>query len=228
MNKKPSRRVGVLFDIDGTLIDSNYLHALAWWRALKDSGRRVPMFTIHRLIGMGSDKLLQELLGEYSQEISERYSEYFRRLRQEVVSFEGAPDLLREVHERGGMVVLATSAKKEDLEVFLKVLDADDAIDHVTSSADVEESKPSPDVLEAALQAADLSKDNVVVVGDTVWDVKAAEELGIECICVETGGIARQELQEAGAVAVFRNVQELLDNLEEGPMGRLFGLPPAK
>lgn len=222
MDKEPSRHVGVLFDIDGTLIDSNYLHALAWWRALKDSGRQVPMFRIHRLIGMGSDKLLQDLLGEYSNEVSEIYSEHFRPLREEVVRFEGAADLLREVHSRGAVVVLATSAKKEDLEVFMKVLDADDAIDHVTSSADVEESKPSPDVFEAALKATGLSKDKVVAVGDTVWDVKASGELGIECICVETGGIARQELEEAGAAAVFRDVLELLDNLETGPMGRLF------
>jgi HAD superfamily hydrolase (TIGR01509 family) len=223
MNKQPSRHAGVLFDIDGTLIDSNYLHALAWWRALKDSGHRVPMYRIHRLIGMGSDKLLQELLGEYSEDVSEIYSEYFRPLREQVVRFEGVHDLLREVHSRGVMVVLATSAKKEDLDVFMKVLDADDAIDHVTSSADVDESKPSPDVFETALKATGLPKDNVVAVGDTVWDVKAAGELGIECICVETGGIARQELEEAGAVAVFRDVRELLDNLEAGPTGKLFG-----
>jgi HAD superfamily hydrolase (TIGR01549 family) len=222
MTETFSRRVGVLFDIDGTLIDSNYLHALAWWRALKDSGRRVPMFRIHRLIGMGSDKLLQELVGEYSEELSESYSEHFHPLRQEVVRFEGAPDLLREVHGRGATVVLATSAKKDDLEVFMRVLDSDDAIDHVTSSGEVEESKPSPDVLNAALEAAGLSKNDVVVVGDTVWDVKAANQLGIECICVETGGIARQELEEAGAVAVFRDVRELLENLGASPIGSLF------
>jgi HAD superfamily hydrolase (TIGR01509 family) len=215
--------VGVLFDIDGTLIDSNYFHAIAWWRAFIDIGRRVPMYRIHRLIGMGSDKLLEQLIGENSDEVSKGYSNHFRSLREELVSFDGAADLLRAVHERGAKVVLATSAKKEDLDVLMKVLDAEDVIDHVTSSADVEQSKPSPEVFETALKASGLSKTDVMVLGDTVWDIKAARQVGIQCVCVETGGISRQELEEAGAVAVFRDVRELLENLDTSPLRDLFG-----
>ncbi|MDQ4149175.1 MAG: HAD family hydrolase [Actinomycetota bacterium] len=219
-NDRPSTPPGILFDIDGTLVDSNYLHTLAWWRGLKETGRTAPMFQIHRLIGMGSDKLVPELLGDYVEEVSERYSANFRELRKEVIAFDSAAELLREVHGRGAVVVLATSAKTEDLEVLLEVLDAEDAIDHVTSSADVEETKPAPEVLEKALEKSGLARDSAIVVGDTVWDVKAAARLGLGCVCVEAGGTSRHDLEEAGAVAVFKDVQELLQKLDESPLAK--------
>src|SRR5688572_26086575 len=122
-------RCGVIFDIDGTLVDSNYQHAFAWWRAFREHGRVVPIFEIHRRIGMGGDNLLEDLIGSDSKELSETRKRYFRPLREELTAFDGASDLVREVSRRGALVVLATSASKEDLKALLAVLDADEAID---------------------------------------------------------------------------------------------------
>ena len=212
---------GVLFDIDGTLVDSNYQHAYAWWRALQEHGHRIPMFEIHRRIGMGSDNLLEELIGEYSEELSTARARHFRPLSLELTPFEGASDLLRAVHGRGSNVVLATSANKEDLAVLLKVIDADGAIDQVTSAADVEHSKPSPDVFQRALEISGLDPERAIVVGDTAWDIEAARKIGLRCVCVESGGWSPKDLLAAGAVAVFRTVKELLDQLDESPIGAL-------
>jgi HAD superfamily hydrolase (TIGR01509 family) len=215
------RPTGVLFDIDGTLVDSNYQHAFAWWQALREHGHRVPMFEIHRRIGMGSDNLLEELIGEYSEELSTSRARYFRPLSLELTAFDGGPELLRAVHGRGCKVVLATSANKEDLEVLLKVIEADDAIDQVTSAADVEHSKPCPDVFERALEISRLAPERAIVVGDTAWDIEAARRIGLGCVCVESGGWSPKDLLAAGAVAVFRTVKELFDRLDESPIGPL-------
>src|SRR4051812_33682971 len=134
-------RPGVLFDVDGTLVDSNYLHTIAWWRALRDRGHTVPMAWIHHRIGMGSDKLVPDLLGHDDPEASGVHGEHYRALHDHLTAFDRAGDLLREVKDRGGRVVLATSAEERDLKVLLGVIDADDAIDHVTSSGDVDASK---------------------------------------------------------------------------------------
>ena len=209
----------MLFDIDGTLVDSNYQHAYAWWRVLQEAGYGVPMFEIHRRIGMGSDYLLEELIGEFSQELSEARARHFRPFQSELKPFEGAAELLRVVHGQGSKVVLATSANKEDLKVLLEVIDAEDAIDQVTSAADVEHSKPSPDVFERALEISGLSPELAIVVGDTAWDIEAAKRIGLRCVCVESGGWSPKDLLAAGAVAVFRTVKELLDRLDESPVG---------
>lgn len=221
MGPMVSSAVGVLFDVDGTLVDSNYLHALAWWRSLREFGRQLPMFAIHRLVGMGADKLLEELIGDYRHEISDRYSEHFSRLADEIVIFPFARELLREVHGRNAKVVLATSAKQTDLDRLLTIIDAEDAIDHLTSSDDAEQSKPSPDIFETALQVSALSAGAAIAVGDTVWDVQAARDCGMDCVCVETGGTSRCELEEAGAIAVYRDVQDLLSQLDGSPVGAL-------
>jgi HAD superfamily hydrolase (TIGR01509 family) len=211
-------RSGVIFDIDGTLVDSNYQHSFAWWRALKEHGRLVPMFEIHRRIGMGGDNLLEDLIGSYSQELSERRKRYFRPLREELTAFDGAADLLRAVSHRGAKVVLATSASKEDLDALLAVLDADDAIDHITSVADVDNSKPDPDVFQRALDIAELVPERAIVLGDTPWDIEAAEKVGLKCVCVESGGWSRRDLESAGAVGVFHDPRELLDRLDQSPL----------
>jgi HAD superfamily hydrolase (TIGR01509 family) len=211
-------RSGVIFDIDGTLVDSNYQHAFAWWRAFREHGRLVPMFEIHKRIGMGGDNLLEDLIGTYSEQLSESRKRHFRRLREELTSFDGASDLLREVSRRGAKVVLATSASKEDLEALLAVLDADEAIDHITSVTDVENSKPDPDVFQRALDIADLTPERAIVLGDTPWDVDAAEKVGLRCVCVESGGWTRRDLEAAGAAAVFHNPRELLDRLDDSPL----------
>ena len=221
-SERPMPKPAVLFDIDGTLVDTNYLHTLAWWRAFRDSGHDVPMSTLHHLIGMNSQKLVEEVLGSFDEEVKELHSRYFEELKEEVTAFPRAAELLDTVHRRGATVVLATSGKPHDVEIMLgAVRPADGSIDHITDASDVERSKPEPDTFQAALDAAGLDPGSAMVVGDTVWDVEAAERCGLECVAVLTGGIARQKLEEAGALAVYRDVAELLDNLDDSPLSRL-------
>jgi HAD superfamily hydrolase (TIGR01509 family) len=225
----PDTKSGVIFDIDGTLVDSNYQHAFAWWRALREQEMLVPIFEIHRRIGMGGDNLLEDLIGSYSKELSEARKRYFRPLREELTAFDGASELVREVSRRGAKVVLATSANQEDLEALLAVLDAGDSIDHITSVADVDNSKPDPDVFQRALDIAGLVSERAIVLGDTPWDVEAAEKVGLRCVCVECGGWSRRDLEAAGAVAVFHNPRDLLDRLDTSPLAPfLAGTPAAR
>ena len=194
----------VLFDVDGTLIDSNYLHAVTWWESFAKAGHDVPMRDIHRAIGMGSDQLLDALLppgrdrdkdGELVAGHDALFSVYWSRLK----PLPGAPELLRACKERGLRVVLASSAGPDELRVMRAALDADDAIDEATSAADVEQSKPAPDIVQVALAKAEVEPDRAVFVGDTVWDVRACQRAGVRCIAVLTGGIGRDELAAAGA-----------------------------
>jgi HAD superfamily hydrolase (TIGR01509 family) len=210
-----------IVDIDGTLVDSNYQHAIAWYRALQEHGRTGPLFEIHKRIGMGGDNLLEDLIGEYSEELSEARKRHFRPLRNELTAFEDASNLLKTVHSRGARVVLATSANKEDLEVLLKIIDAGDAIDEITSVADVENSKPDPDVFKRALELAGVPASRAIALGDTAWDVEAAGKVGLRCVCVESGGWSRLELEDAGAVAVYHDARDLLARLDESPLGPL-------
>src|SRR5437762_8569424 len=168
----PSIRRAVLFDIDGTLVDTNYLHALAWRRVFLE--RREPEITtarIHWLVGMGTDELLETLCGRSRPELKPERARHFDALKPEIRAFPGAADLLRAVHGRGARVVLATSAEKDDLEALLAAIDADDAIDAVTSAGEVDAAKPAPDLFAAALEEAGTDPGATVVVGDTVWDV---------------------------------------------------------
>ena len=212
----------VIFDVDGTLVDTNYLHTLAWARGVRDAGETASMSAIHRLIGMGSDYLVEELLGHESEEASQGHSRHFEKLMPEIEAFPCASDILVEVHERGAMVVLATSASEHEVEAMLEAVDApDDAIGHVTKKDDVENSKPSPDIFEVALDATGLDASRVLVVGDTVWDAEAAKQCGLRFVAVLTGGISRQELEEAGAIAVSDDVAELLRELDDSPLQQL-------
>lgn len=208
----------VLFDIDGTLVDTNYLHAIAWRRGFADTGFDVPTAWIHQRIGMSGSRLMEELVGEEREDTKAAWQRHFDDLKPEIRAFQGAADLLREVHRRGMRVVLASSSEEEDLEALLNALGADDAIDCVTSAGDVEEAKPSPEVFEVAMEKASCDPDRTIVVGDTVWDVAAAKRAGLPCVCVLTGGIARSELEVAGALAVYRDVGELLAGLEDSPL----------
>ncbi|HET7654731.1 MAG TPA: HAD family hydrolase [Acidimicrobiales bacterium] len=212
---------GILFDIDGTLVDSNYLHTIAWFRAFDSVGYRVPMARIHRAIGMGSDKLIPSLIGDDAdpKNADELHGEHYRQLHDELRAFDRAGDLLRACKERGARVVLATSAKERDLEALTRAIDADDAIDEITSSDDVDESKPDPDIFQAAMQKAGLDPHETIVVGDTKWDVEAARRSGLDTVAVLTGGWSRQELGDAGAVAVYDDVADLLANLDASPLG---------
>ncbi len=212
----------VIFDVDGTLVDTNYLHTLAWARGFRDAGETVSMSAIHRLIGMGSAPLVGELLGHASSEASDGHTRHFEKLMPEIEAFPKAGELLDEVHRRGAMVVLASSASEDELEAMVKTVGAgDDTIDHVTDSDDVEKSKPSADIFAAALDAIGLDPSRVVVVGDTVWDVEAAARCDLSVVGVLTGGISRQELEEAGAIAVYGDVAELLRDLDDSPIAKL-------
>ncbi|MER7417582.1 HAD family hydrolase [Micromonospora peucetia] len=219
---KPS---GVLFDVDGTLVDTTYLHTVSWWEALRQTDRPVPMATIHRAIGMGSDKLLDHLLGpERDRSADQRlrdahdtlFAEYWERL----VPLPRAADLLRACAERGLRVVLATSAAEHEVTALRRALAADDVIHTVTCAADVRESKPAPDILVAALEQSGLAAERVVFVGDSVWDVAAAGELDIPCVGLTCGGTGRGELAGAGAVAVYEDPAALLTALDDSPVAR--------
>lgn len=214
----------VIFDVDGTLVDTSYLHTLAWARGIREMGETVSMSAIHRLIGMGSDHLVQELLGYESEEASKGHSRHFDELMDEIEAFPGASEILEEVHRRGAIVVLATSASEKDMQAMMDALaPPEEAIDHVTKKDDVDQSKPSPDVFQVALDATGLGADQVLVVGDTVWDVEAAGRSELRFVGVTTGGISRQELEGAGAIAVYEDVADLLRQLDESPIGELIG-----
>jgi HAD superfamily hydrolase (TIGR01509 family) len=217
---------GVIFDVDGTLADTNYLHVVAWARAFRDAGEDVAMADIHRLIGMGSDLLVGELVGHENDDAVAGHTKNFQDLMPEIRAFPRARDLLAEVHRRGAIVALASSASEEQLEAMLEAIAAPDGtIDHVVGADDVDQSKPAPDVFQAALDATGLDPDDALVVGDTVWDIEAAAKLGLRVVGVVTGGIGRQELEEAGAIAVYDDVAQLLDQLDRSPIARLLEAP---
>ncbi|MEU8238698.1 HAD family hydrolase [Actinoplanes missouriensis] len=219
-------RPGVLFDVDGTLIDTTYLHAVSWWEALRQHDRDVPMALIHRGIGMGSDKLLDHLLGEDRDTSDDEqmttahdilYGAWWERLR----PLPGAADLVRAVAARDLAVVLASSAREPELKQLRRVLDADDVITAATSSADAEESKPAPDILQAALAQSDVDPERAVYVGDSVWDVQAAGKLGMPCIGLVCGGTSAAELRDAGAIATYRDPAALLTDLSTSPIAKI-------
>jgi HAD superfamily hydrolase (TIGR01509 family) len=217
---------GVLFDVDGTLVDTTYLHAVTWWEALRQHDHDVPMAEIHRAIGMGSDKILDHLLGEDRDRDADDaladahgalYGAWWERLR----PLPGAADLLRACAKRGLAVVLASSANKRELGVLRRVVDADDVITAATSSADAEQSKPAPDILRAALDQSGVEESRAVFVGDAVWDVRAAGRLDIPCIGLACGGTSAAELRDAGAVAVYDDPAALLAALDESAIAQL-------
>jgi HAD superfamily hydrolase (TIGR01509 family) len=212
----------VLVDVDGTLVDSNYHHTIAWSRALRDHGCNARLAAIHRLVGMGSSKLLETLIGRRDEAIAKSWRTHFDELLPEVVPFDGAAELLRALHTRGLTVVLATSSPGDLLDDFRRKIDADDAVDVVVSSTDVEEAKPAPDVFEASLAKANLAREQAVVLGDAVWDVQSAAHAELPCVALETGGFSRAELEDEGAVTVYRDPPDLLHHLDESPIARLW------
>lgn len=207
----------VIFDIDGTLMDTNYLHVEAFARAFREVGREIPRTAIHKQIGKGADLLLPVLLGEddegATERANERYTKLFAGLEEQGYPLPGAKELLGALSQRQIAVWLATSAKPEQLEFLLGALEAEGKIAGVVSSGDVEASKPEPDIFAAALERAGCAPDETVVVGDTVWDVIAANKAGLRTVGVLTGGaFSRAELEEAGAVAVYQDCAEMLSS----------------
>lgn len=217
-----STRPAVLFDVDGTLLDTNYFHSVSWWQALREAGEDIAMARIHRLIGMGSDQLLNELLGEEREGLSDIHSRYYKPFKEYLHPFPKAADLLAEVAGRGAEVVLATSSKEEDLEELLEALGPEeDVIAEIVHGDMVGSSKPAPDIFAVALERLDLDPARTMVVGDTRWDIQAAAKLGLNVVCVLTGGWTRADLTDAGAVAVYPDVAALLADLDNGPLARL-------
>jgi HAD superfamily hydrolase (TIGR01509 family) len=214
----------VLFDVDGTLVDSNYLNTVAWWEAFAQAGHDVQMAEIHRAIGMGSDQLLAKLLpadrdeaadGEIAAAHAALYSVYWSRLR----PLPGAAPLLRACREQGLRVILASSAGPRELEVLRTALDAEDAIDEVTSVDDVAQSKPAPGLVQVGLEKAGTSPQGAIFVGDSVWDAKACGQAGVACVGVLSGGTSEAELLSAGAVRVYAGPLELLDAFPASLLG---------
>jgi HAD superfamily hydrolase (TIGR01549 family) len=211
-----------ILDIDGTLVDSNYFHAVAWYRAIVAHDHSLPMWRIHRAIGMGSDQIIAALLGDDVEErdgddIRAAETERYFELIDEVRPLDGARGLIEDLKDRGRTVVLASSAKPEEVERYLDLLDAREIADAWTTSGDVERTKPYPDLVNAALERAGGGPG--VMVGDSVWDCKAAENAGVDTVAVLTGGFSDSELIKAGAVTVFPSIQTLRERLSWTPLG---------
>jgi HAD superfamily hydrolase (TIGR01509 family) len=216
-------RAGVIFDVDGTLLDNNYFHTVAWWRAFRDAGIDVPMAQIHRRIGMGGDKMMAALIGEQRQDLNDAHGREFARFRPEMRALPGAAELLFAVRELGLGVVIGTSAKPENIARMLEAIGAKEAIDAVVSSGDVDQSKPAPDIFSTAAARGNLDPARTLAVGDTGWDVEAARRAGFGCVCLLTGGWAAAELESAGAIAVYETPAELLHRLPQSPLAALLG-----
>jgi HAD superfamily hydrolase (TIGR01509 family) len=204
--------------VDGTLVDSNYLHVYAWQRAFDSEGMHVAAWRIHRGIGMDGSTLVRKLSDDAPADVQDRLSEahsrYYGELKPLLAPLPGARDLLRRVADLGLQVVLASSAPEDELETLRKVLDCDDVISETTSSHDVDTAKPEPGIVQVALDRAGVTADDAVFVGDAVWDVKAAGHARVPCIGVLSGGTSAAELQAAGASQTFSGPQALLEQLD--------------
>jgi HAD superfamily hydrolase (TIGR01549 family) len=200
----------IVLDVDGTLVDSNYQHAIAWHRAFRDHGYRVAIWEIHRHIGMGGDQLIEALIGEEGanadgEELDDAHSEAYSKLIGEVEAVEGASELIAELSDAGATVILASSAAQDELDHYIELLDAAGRIAGATSSADAERTKPHPELVETALDKYG-SGGPALMVGDSTWDVKAAAAAGIPTLSLLTGGFSDAELREAGAAEVEKSL----------------------
>lgn len=207
-----------IFDIDGTLVDTNHLHVVTWWEAFRQAGYHVPMRAIHRAVGLSGGDLLDHLLGDDRDPAEDEqltaahhalYATYFERL----PTLDAAGDLLRALAGRGWEIVLATSATGAELSALRSAIDADDVILGVTSADDVADGKPAPDPVQQARALAGVPNERARFVGDSVWDMKAAVQDGVTPVALLSGGIPRADLEEAGAHAVYRDPADLLAHL---------------
>jgi HAD superfamily hydrolase (TIGR01509 family) len=210
-----------ILDIDGTLVDTNFHHAIAWYRAFRQHEIALPIWRIHRHIGMGGDQMIAALCGdgtedEKGDDIRAAEKVLYSELIGEVEPLRGARELIVELKDRGHAVVLASSAKEDEVDHYLDLLDARELADDWTTSADVESTKPEPDLVKAAMEKA--GSDEAVMVGDTTWDVEAAGRAGIPSVTVRTGGFSAAELRDAGAIAVFDSIEELSEALDDTPL----------
>jgi HAD superfamily hydrolase (TIGR01509 family) len=209
-----------ILDIDGTLVDTNYHHAIAWYRAFRQHEIILPLWRIHRHVGMGGDQMVAALTDdsverEKGDDIRSAEKALYFQLLPEVETMEGSRELIEDLKQRGHTVVLASSAKEDEVEVYLDLLGARELADAWTTSADVSETKPQPDLVNAALEKAGSSASEAVMVGDTPWDVAAAKSAEVGTLTVRTGGFGADELRDAGALEVYESVAELRSKLGE-------------
>ncbi len=215
---------GVLFDVDGTLVDTNYLHALCWAEALRQHGHVVPMSKAHHAIGMASNELLDHLIGpvpeQHRNELDAAHLTLYQQFWGRIVPLAGAADLLRRCATAGSSVLLASSASQHELTMLRTVIDAEDAIDGATGADDADTGKPAPDILQAALDKGGLRADQAVLVGDSEWDGRAAQRAGLRFVALTCGGTDESCLREAGAVEVWTDPSELVRNFDSSVLGR--------
>jgi HAD superfamily hydrolase (TIGR01509 family) len=215
---------GVIFDVDGTLVDSNDAHARAWQEALQEAGYRIPFERIRRLIGMGADQLLPEAIGVAAntpsgEAIAERRGQVFReRYLPQVKPLPGSRELVRRLRRDGYLLAIASSAQPDELGALLKIAGVDDLIEAKTSADEVEESKPEPDVVLAALRKLKVPGTAAVMIGDTPYDAEAARRAGVAFIGFRSGGWSDRDL--AGALAVYDGPADLLARLDSSPLRR--------
>jgi HAD superfamily hydrolase (TIGR01509 family) len=214
----------VILDIDGTLVDSNYHHAIAWHRALRRFDVVVPLWRIHRHMGMGGDQVVQALTNQDTEndlgdDIRDAEKDLYRELIDEVQPIAGARAFVEELRGRAHTIVLASSAKHDEVDHYIDLLDLRPLIDAHTTAADVEKTKPHPDLVHVALKKVAGEPSDAVMVGDTTWDIAAASKVGLPTFAVLTGGYGREELAEAGAIAVYESVAEMKEKLDGTQLG---------
>jgi HAD superfamily hydrolase (TIGR01509 family) len=210
-----------ILDVDGTLVDTNYHHTIAWYRAFRQNDVVLALWRIHRHMGMGGDQLVTSLCGEQVEQergdqIRAAEKVLYSELIDEVMPLHGARELIEDLKRRGHAVVLSSSAKSEEVEHYVDLLDARELVDDWTTSADVEATKPEPDLIQAAVEKA--GGGDAVMVGDSTWDCEAAKRAGLATVAVLTGGFSEAELREAGAVAVYFSIDDLRESLDETPL----------
>jgi phosphoglycolate phosphatase-like HAD superfamily hydrolase len=205
----------VLFDVDGTLVDTVYQHVMAWWEAFTEAGHAVSAYDIHHAIGRGSEDLVESLLGRGDDAVVEGHRRKWGDVRERTSAFHRVPELLRHCADRGLRVVLCTSGEAPDLDFFVKAIGGDGPVHAIVSSEDVEQSKPSPEIVDKAVGAAGVPAARCVMVGDTAYDMQAAVRAGVRGIGVRCGGICESELRDAGASEVYGNPADLFDAFED-------------
>lgn len=212
----------VLFDVDGTLVDTTFVNAVCWAEALRQHGHRVPTVAVRDAIGMPGDRLLERLAPDADdpEAIAAAHLTLYRQWWGRLQPLPGARELLRGCAAESRDVVLASSASRQELDVLTRVLDADDAIAATTTASDVDSGKPAPDLLHAALSKLGVTPDDALFVGDAVWDGQAARHAGVRFVGVTCGGTCETDLRDAGAEAVYRDPAHLCADL-----GRLVGRP---
>lgn len=231
-HRKSDTAAAVLFDIDGTLVDSNYHHVAAWSRAFFDIGMPVDAWRIHRSIGMDGSTLVSTLADGADDAAKQRakdlHSQYYKESASLLRPLPGARGLLEAVEKLDVQVVLATSAPDDELAILRDVLECDHLVSAMTSSADVDTAKPQPDIINVALERAGVEAAHAVFVGDAVWDVEACKRAGVVTIAVLSGGVSKCELEEAGAHQVFEDAIDLCQHLDDTPIAALANLVGAR